>query len=176
VRVSVVGEGQRVGAIGPGAGRRGRAVSLLWEKPEKVAAVTEMSIWSVGATVILALIGMISAWGLTVNYARDREIARSVTTVVGTVVERLARGGGGRNVRVAYTVDGVDHDIVSNQRSSFDVGTQLVVRYVPGRPKRARLEFSVAERWTGTLGSLFGTVLGFGGAIATAILGLCRVF
>lgn len=135
-----------------------------------------MSIWSMGATVILALIGMISAWAFTVSYARDREIARSATTVVGTVVERLRGNGSGLHVRVAYTVDGVDHDIVSNQSPSFDVGTQLVVRYVPGRPRRARLEFSFYERWTATLALLFGIVLGFGGAIATAILGLCGVF
>jgi uncharacterized membrane protein len=134
-----------------------------------------MSIWSIGATVLLASIALFSIWVLVVTGPTEREIARAGLTVVGTVIARVS-GGEGDYLRLEYTIDGVRYEMMSNQPQVEDVGTTIDIRYLPGKPLDPRLQLGRVEPWHGTIGSIVGIVIGIGGAITTAILGVKGVF
>jgi hypothetical protein len=135
-----------------------------------------MSIWSIGATVILGLLGVLCTWAMFRAHATERAIARNGLTVVGTVIERVDCGGDGYHLQVAYTIDGVNYEMRSDQPQVEDVGTKIDIRYLPGKPLDPRLQLGRVEPWHGTIGSITGAVIFGGGAITAAILGMKGVF
>jgi hypothetical protein len=135
-----------------------------------------MSIWSLAATIVLALLGALCTWAFFVAHATERAIARDGHTVVGTVIDRVDCGGDGYHLQVAYTIDGVNYEMRSDQPQVEDVGTKIEIRYLPGKPLEPRLQLGRLEPWHGTIGSIAGAVIFGGGAIATAVLGMKGVF
>lgn len=135
-----------------------------------------MSFWSIGATAILGLLGLISVIAFFKQLRFERELARDGRTVVGTVIERVDAGGDGYHIRVEYTIDNVTYTVLSHQPQVEDVGTKVDVRFLPGKPLDPRLQVGRLEARVGTIESLAGVVIFLGGAIATAILGMYGVF
>jgi hypothetical protein len=133
-----------------------------------------VSLWSVAATVALALLGGVSAWVLLVLAPDERKLNRVGVRVPGKVIERLDHGGDGFHGAIEYHVDGVPHRLVSEQ-SGYDVGDAVVVIYEPGRPAHARVD-RANERWHNTINGIGFITLCFGGAIATFVLGWLGVF